>query len=74
MNTEAKVTTGVSLYTLAGWLSILQAVIVILPKVVGYLSEGKTVQQSLPIAAVIAGILLVIAIVMGTTGKLKKEE
>jgi hypothetical protein len=32
MNTEKAVSTGVSLYTLAGWLSILQAVI-ILPKV-----------------------------------------
>jgi fucose permease len=47
---------------------------IILPKLVGYLSKGKTVQQSLPIAAVIAGILLVIAIVMGTTGKRKKGE
>ena len=34
MNTEKAVSTGVSLYTLAGWLSILQAVIILLPKVV----------------------------------------
>ena len=46
---------------------------IVLPKVVGYLSKGKTLQQSLPIAAVIAGILLVIAIVMEATGKPKKE-
>jgi fucose permease len=46
---------------------------IILPKVVGYLSKGKTVQQSLPIAAAIAGILLVIALVMGKVGKSQKE-
>jgi fucose permease len=46
----------------------------ILPKVVGYLSKGKTVQQSLPIAAMIAGVLFVIAIVMGAVGKPKKEQ
>ncbi len=34
MNTEKAVRTGVSLYTLAGWLSIVQAVIILLPKVV----------------------------------------
>lgn len=34
MNTEKAVSTGVSPYTLAGWLSILQAVILLLPKVV----------------------------------------
>jgi fucose permease len=44
----------------------------ILPKLVGYLSKGKTVQQSLPIAAVIAGVLLVIAIAMGAVGNPKK--
>jgi fucose permease len=44
----------------------------ILPKVVGYLSKGKTVQESLPIAAFIAGVLFVIAIAMGIVGKLKK--
>jgi len=44
----------------------------ILPKVVGYLSKGKTVQQSLPIAAIIAGVLFVIAIVMGIAGKPKR--
>ena len=36
----------------------------VLPKVVGYLSKDKTVQQSLPIAAVIAGVLLVVALIM----------
>lgn len=46
----------------------------ILPKVVGYLSKGKTVQQSLPIAAMIAGVLFVIAIVMGAVGKPKKKQ
>lgn len=44
----------------------------ILPKLVGYLSKGKTLQQSLPIAAVIAGVLLVIAMAMGAVGKPKK--
>jgi fucose permease len=44
----------------------------ILPKLVGYLSKGKTIQQSLPIAAVIAGVLLVIAMAMGAVGKPKK--
>jgi hypothetical protein len=34
MNTEKAVSTGVRLYTLAGWLSILQAVIILLPKVI----------------------------------------
>jgi fucose permease len=46
----------------------------ILPKLVGYLSKGKTVQQSLPITAVIAGVLLVIAVAMGAVGKPKKEQ
>jgi len=46
----------------------------ILPKLVGYLSKGKTLQQSLPIAAIIAGVLFVIAIVMGAVGKPKKGQ
>ena len=46
----------------------------ILPKVVGYLSKGKTVQESLPIAAMIAGVLFVIAIAMGIAGKPKKAQ
>lgn len=46
----------------------------ILPKVVGYLSKGKTVQQSLPIAAMIAGVLFLIAIAMGVMGKPKKAQ
>jgi fucose permease len=44
----------------------------ILPKVVGYLSKGKMVQESLPIAAFIAGVLFVIAIAMGIVGEPKK--
>jgi fucose permease len=46
----------------------------VLPKVVGYLSKGKTVQESLPIAAMIAGVLFVIAIIMGITGKPKRAQ
>ncbi len=42
------------------------------PKFIGNLAVGKTVQQSLPIAAVMAGILIVIAIIMGVTGKKAK--
>jgi len=41
----------------------------VLPKLVGYLSKDKTVQQSLPIAAVIAGVLLVVALIMGMIGR-----
>jgi len=37
----------------------------ILPKLIGSLSVDKTVQQSLPIAAIISGVLLVIALLMG---------
>ncbi|MCX8036380.1 MAG: MFS transporter [Candidatus Sumerlaeia bacterium] len=44
----------------------------ILPKIIGALSEGRTVQQSLPIAAVIAAALLVVALLMGRTGKVKQ--
>ncbi|MBN2411075.1 MFS transporter [candidate division KSB1 bacterium] len=44
-----------------------------IPKFIGNLAEGKTVQQSLPIAAVMAGILIVIAILMGLTGKKAKQ-
>ena len=43
-----------------------------IPKFIGNLAEGKTVQQSLPIAAVMAGILIVIAILMSVTGKKAK--
>lgn len=39
------------------------------PKFIGNLSVGSTVQQSLPIAAVIAGILLVISLFIGRIGK-----
>jgi fucose permease len=41
------------------------------PKFIGNLSVGQTVQQSLPIAAVIAGILFILSIIMGLTGKKK---
>jgi fucose permease len=41
----------------------------ILPKLIGSLSVNKTVQQSLPITAIIAGVLLVIAILMGRAYK-----
>ncbi len=39
------------------------------PKIIGDLAVGKTVQQSLPIAAVMAAILVVIALVMSKVGK-----
>ncbi len=39
------------------------------PKFIGNLSVGSTVQQSLPIAAVMAGLLFVIALFMGKVGK-----
>jgi len=41
------------------------------PKFIGNLSVGQTVQQSLPIAAIMAGILFILAIVMRLTGKKK---
>ena len=43
------------------------------PKIIGNLSVGSTVQQSLPIAAVMAGILFVIALFMGKVGKQENE-
>ena len=43
------------------------------PKIIGNLSVGSTVQQSLPIAAVMAGILFVIALFMGKAGKQENE-
>jgi len=47
MNTDKAVSTGVSLYTLAGWLSILHAVIVILPKVaVDFFAESMSLSGS----------------------------
>jgi fucose permease len=42
------------------------------PKFIGNLSVGSTVQQSLPIAAIIAGILLIISLFIGRVGKPKK--
>jgi len=41
------------------------------PKFIGNLSVAQSVQQSLPIAAVMAGILFVLAVIMGLTGKKK---
>jgi len=41
------------------------------PKYIGNLSVGSTVQQSLPIAAIMAGILLVISLLIGKVGKPK---
>jgi fucose permease len=41
------------------------------PKFIGNLSVGSTVQQSLPIAVIIAGILLVISLFIGRIGKPK---
>ncbi len=41
----------------------------IVPRIIGGLSVGATVQQSLVIVAVMAGILFVIALIMGRTGK-----
>jgi len=38
---------------------------------IGNMSVGKTVQQSLPLAAVTAGILFVLALIMGLTAKKK---
>jgi fucose permease len=43
------------------------------PKFIGNLSVGSTVQQSLPIAAIIAGILLVISFFIGKIGKPKSN-
>ncbi|HUU15722.1 MAG TPA: MFS transporter [Sedimentisphaerales bacterium] len=41
----------------------------ILPKLIGSLSVNKTVQQSLPITAIMAGVLLIIALLMGRAYK-----
>lgn len=43
----------------------------LIPKFIGELSVGSTVQQSLPIAAIMAGILLVISLFLGRVGKPK---
>ena len=43
------------------------------PKFIGNLSVGSTVQGSLPIAALMAGILLVISLFIGRIGKLKAD-
>ncbi|MHC4725636.1 MAG: MFS transporter [Planctomycetota bacterium] len=41
----------------------------ILPKLIGSLSVNKTIQQSLPITAIMAGVLLIIALLMGRAYK-----
>jgi len=43
------------------------------PKFIGNLSVGSTVQQSLPIALIIAGVLVVISFFIGRVGKPKSE-
>jgi fucose permease len=43
-----------------------------IPKVIGNLSTGSTIQQSLPIAAVMAVILIIISIFIGRVGKADK--
>jgi len=44
------------------------------PKLIGNMSVGHTVQSSLPIAAIIAGILFFISLFIGRVGKPKKAE
>ncbi|MBM4027733.1 MAG: MFS transporter [Planctomycetes bacterium] len=44
----------------------------ILPKAIGYLSQDKPIQQSLPIAAGIAGVLFALAVVMELAGKARE--
>lgn len=44
-----------------------------LPFVIGKLSVGRTIQQTLPIAAVVAGALLVIALIMSRIAKSKEQ-
>lgn len=45
----------------------------LVPKFIGNLSVGSTVQQSLPIAAIMAGILLIISLFIGRVGKSKSN-
>jgi fucose permease len=45
-----------------------------LPKIIGSMSVGRTVQQSLPIAAVMAGFLCIIALLMGRAGKNRSSD
>lgn len=45
----------------------------LVPKFIGNLSVGSTIQESLPIAAVMAGLLFVIALIMGKVGKQKES-
>jgi fucose permease len=45
-----------------------------IPKFIGNMSVGRTVQGSLPIAAVIAGILFLISLIIGKVGKPSKTQ
>ena len=45
----------------------------LVPKFIGNLSVGSTVQQSLPIAAIMAGMLLVISLFIGRVGNPKAK-
>lgn len=45
----------------------------LVPKFIGNLSVGSTIQESLPIAAAMAGILFVISLIMGKVGKQKES-
>ena len=42
-----------------------------LPRIIGALSVGRPVQDSLSIAAAVAGVLLVLAVIMGLAGNAK---
>jgi fucose permease len=44
------------------------------PKFIGSLSVGSTVQQSLPLAAAMAALLFIIALILGKTGKERESK
>jgi fucose permease len=46
----------------------------VLPKAIGYFSQDKSLQQSLPIAAAIAVVLLALAVAMGFAGKARQSD
>jgi len=46
----------------------------VVPKLIGNFSVGKTVQQSLPIVAVVTGALVVVAVLMGVASKAMKSK
>jgi fucose permease len=43
------------------------------PKIIGKLSEGSSVQQSLPIAAVMAGIMFIVSLFIGRIGNPERK-